>query len=169
MQSFWYVWLQLCSRVYVWKPRPTLSSLFFFTVISMESSLQIMLSVRRCGRFSSTPQMERRHRSVRQPISLWYAMHTGVLTVLFLVIFEYLMIFLRWVGLWGGKKWCSWPPGCCSQSRSNWSDWGSCWEGKWLMPFLPQVGLSVYVMFQICPSWDSDTTIYNFPRHGNPE
>lgn len=96
-------------------------------------------------------------------------MHTGVLAVLCLLSFEYLMVFLRWVGLWGGKKWCSWPPGCCSQSSSNWSDWGSCWEGEWLTPFLPQVGLSVSVIFQMCPSWDSNTTVYDFPRHGNPE
>lgn len=63
----------LFTCVYVGKPRLTLSSLFFFTVISMESSLQIMLSVWRCGRFSSTPQMERQRLSVPQPISLWYA------------------------------------------------------------------------------------------------
>lgn len=81
--------------------------------------------------------------------------HTGVLIALCLFVFERLMLFLRWAGLWRGKNWCSWPPGCCSHSSGNWSGWGSCWEGEWLTAFLPQVGWSVSAIFQMCPSWDS--------------
>lgn len=85
------------------------------------------------------------------------------------VHFQHLMVFLRWVGVWGGKKWCSWPLGYRSLSSSSWSDWGSCWEGEWLTPFPPQVGSSVPVILKKSPSWDFDTTFYGSLRHGSPE
>lgn len=139
----------------LWKPRQTLSLLFFFSVISMESGLQIMLSAWRCGRFSRMPQMDWWHPWVPQPVSLWYVRTQPPFYCVVFVHCQYLMVFLRWVGVWGGEKWCSWPPGCRSPSSSSWSDWGSCWEGEWLTPSLPQVGLDAFVILEMSPSWDS--------------
>lgn len=144
----------LFTRVSVWKPQLTLSSLFLHSNLYGKQPADYAVSqemqeiFQRGSDGMATPLSPSANLSV-------VCMHTGVLIVLCLFMFEPLMLFLRWVGLWRGKNWCSWPPDCCSHSSSNWSSWGSCWEGEWLTAFLPQVGLSVSVIFQMCPSWDS--------------
>lgn len=152
MDSFC-VTVALFTCVYVWKPQLTLSSLFLRSNLYGKQPAdyavsQEMREIFQHGDGMATPHSPSVNLSV-------VCLHIGVLIVLCLFVFECLMLFLRWAGLWGGKNWCSWPPGCCSQSSSNWSDWGSCWGEEWSTPFLPQVGLSVSVIFQMCPSWDS--------------
>lgn len=57
-----------------------------------------------------------------------------------LLIFEVLVSIFRWETVWGRMKWwCCWPASCRHQSRINWPNWGSYWEGEWLTPFLVQV------------------------------
>lgn len=163
MDSFCVTVSALFTRVSVWKPQLTLSSLFLRSNLHGKQPADYAVSqemqeiFRRGSDGTATPLSPSANLSV-------VCMHTGVLIVLCLFMFERLMPFLRWVGLWRGKNWCSWPPDCCTHSSSNWSDWGSCWEGEWLTAFLPQVGLSVSVIFQMCPPVETpDTTAYDFP------